>query len=484
MVTPSISSADMLAALDLPASDEYARLSSDAQGQDLWRHARRLVTRETARHIWTSWQPASSARTDDARFLNHFRDLLADAIALGYRLERFRELAGHLPDPSAGARNWITPFEDVLAGDDCATVRVFLTRQQHQAFHASNRHPPPDGQTWDQLVEMMCDGLFYELGIVFRGPEILIDDTLSSSEIRCEWNDLRLPAQPGLDEQTVLVNETPDRLRLLDIEGVPAINPANGNSCSFVDTSYRDAAERAGLTTWDARGYAILAMSSAVRRAAAALVNRPLYDLYVFRLREFSPDLVSVVEETMEPDFVVQVLRGLLAEEISVRDGPAVLQAMLEIRSTIAVPLARYITFDPPTGGIYVVERPQPCAELTPADYVEFVRSSQKRYISHKYTRGQNSLKVYLMDPGTEEILANPDEPDENTERAILHAVREEVGALAPTTETPVILTTAGVRPRLRHLVAAEFPRLAVLAYQELSPEMNIEPIARISPDF
>ena len=331
---------------------------------------------------------------------------------------------------------------------------------------------------------MMCDGLFYELGIVFRAPEILIDDTLSASEIRCEWNDLRLPAQPGLDEQTLLVNETPDRLRLLDIEGVPALNPANGNLCSFVDTSYRDVAERAGLTTWDARGYAILAMSSAVRRAAAALVNRPFYDLYVSRLREFSPDLISVVEETMEPDFVVQVLRGLLAEEISVRDGPAVLQAMLEIRSTIAVPLTRYITFDPPTGGIYVVERPQPCAELTPADYVEFVRSSQKRYISHKYTRGQNSLKVYLMDPGTEEILANPDEPDENTERAILHAVREEVGSLAPTTGTPVILTTAGIRPRLRRLVAAEFPRLAVLAYQELSPEMNIEPIARLSPDF
>ena len=33
----------------------------------------------------------------------------------------------------------------------------------------------------------------------------------------------------------------------------------------------------------------------------------------------------------------------------------------------------------------------------------------------------------------------------------------------------------------MRKLIEKDFPRLAVLSYQELSPDMNIQPIARIS---
>ena len=41
--------------------------------------------------------------------------------------------------------------------------------------------------------------------------------------------------------------------------------------------------------------------------------------------------------------------------------------------------------------------------------------------------------------------------------------------------------STIEVRAILRDLLKYEFPTLAVLAYQELSPNLNIQPIARIS---
>ena len=65
----------------------------------------------------------------------------------------------------------------------------------------------------------------------------------------------------------------------------------------------------------------------------------------------------------------------------------------------------------------------------------------------------------------------------------ILTAVRNEVGNLPPTAQNPVILTTMEIRRYFRKLVELEFPHLAVLSYQELSPDMNIQPIARISLD-
>ena len=120
----------------------------------------------------------------------------------------------------------------------------------------------------------------------------------------------------------------------------------------------------------------------------------------------------------------------------------------------------------------------------------EYVRAALKRYISHKYTRGQNTLIVYLLDPQIEETVRSSIqhtssgsylalEPEITQE--ILSAVRTEVGSLPPTAQNPVILTTMEIRRYFRKLVELEFPHLAVLSYQELSPDMNIQPIARIS---
>jgi type III secretion protein V len=43
------------------------------------------------------------------------------------------------------------------------------------------------------------------------------------------------------------------------------------------------------------------------------------------------------------------------------------------------------------------------------------------------------------------------------------------------------LLTTFEVRRRLRKAIERDFPKLAVLSYQELPPDLNIQTIARIS---
>lgn len=274
-----------------------------------------------------------------------------------------------------------------------------------------------------------------------------------------------------------------ERLTLLNIKGTEAMNPANGSECATIDRLEAPTATQAGLTTWDSRSYAVLELSAAIRRAAGALINRSLYDWYMLRLRTFAPDLVSVVQSSTHRDFVIQILRRLLAEQISVRDLSAILEGVLELRAVVDVDLNKYIVFDPPTSGLLPHDHAQGPHELLPADYVEFVRMRLKRYISHKYTRGGNTLVVYLMDPRTEKVLAEHDELDVAVEAAILKAVEGEVGSLSPSANRPVILTTVGVRQRLRRLLSTQYPHLWVVSYQELSPDMNIQPIARITTE-
>jgi type III secretory pathway component EscV len=69
----------------------------------------------------------------------------------------------------------------------------------------------------------------------------------------------------------------------------------------------------------------------------------------------------------------------------------------------------------------------------------------------------------------------------EDEARQFLAAARDTIGNAANLRPFPVILTGIDVRRHIRRTIEAEFPNVAVLSYQELVPEMNIQPLARIS---
>ena len=210
-------------------------------------------------------------------------------------------------------------FEQCAATDDFGLLRVHFSVEQFQALQALNRQGQADDKGWERQLDDLVDGLFYELGLICRTPVIAADNSLASPWFRCEWNDLSLPPQRGLREHELLVNDTPDRLKLLGLQSEPAVNPANDNACAIIDKSARKTAEQAGLKTWDWSAYAILCLAAATRTSAGAFMNRPLYDLYTLRLRDFSPELVTILEEGFDPAFIVQVLRTLVADQINVR---------------------------------------------------------------------------------------------------------------------------------------------------------------------
>jgi type III secretion protein V len=46
--------------------------------------------------------------------------------------------------------------------------------------------------------------------------------------------------------------------------------------------------------------------------------------------------------------------------------------------------------------------------------------------------------------------------------------------------QPPVLLTTLDVRRFVRKLIEGEFPDLSVLSYQEIVPEIRIQPLGRV----
>lgn len=316
-----------------------------------------------------------------------------------------------------------------------------------------------------EMVPMMRDGLFYELGVKFPGIRARGNESdLASGSYIIMINEIPLVSgSVSLDK--VLVNDTVDRLTLLNIKGEEAVNPANGSECAWIPTEYTSIAEQAGLTTWDASGYMVLHLSSVLRKNAAEFVGIQEVQNMLEQLEQAFPALVKeVVPKAVSPFQLTDILRRLVEEEISIRDLRSILQALAEWGQV----------------------------ENDTVMLTEYVRNALKRYISHKFTRGGNTLVVYLLDPRIEETVRSSIqhtqsgsylalEPEITQE--ILTAVRNEVGNLPPTAQNPVVLTSMEIRRYFRKLVELEFPHLAVLSYQELSPDMNIQPIARISLD-
>lgn len=112
----------------------------------------------------------------------------------------------------------------------------------------------------------------------------------------------------------------------------------------------------------------------------------------------------------------------------------------------------------------------------------DHVRTGLKRYISNKYTAGSSTLSVCLLANDIEQRLRRVPEqpltPDESSR--LVEAVR--VGLSQQTRSAPlVLLTNLDVRSPARAVLREEFPALSVLCYQELSPDLNISPIAKIA---
>jgi type III secretion protein V len=170
-------------------------------------------------------------------------------------------------------------------------------------------------------------------------------------------------------------------------------------------------------------------------------------------VREVVPKLVSLV-------LVTDILRRLLEEGISLRNLPDILGALAEWAPH----------------------------ERDPVALTEHVRGALRRTITHRYAGDGGVLAAYLLDPMIEDTIRDSVQKtatgnylalEPALSRDIVAAVGRAVGPGAAS--GAVLITGAEIRRYVRRLIETDHPELAVLSFQELAPEAQIRPIARIS---
>jgi len=170
-------------------------------------------------------------------------------------------------------------------------------------------------------------------------------------------------------------------------------------------------------------------------------------------VREVVPKLVSLVLFT-------DIARRLVEEGISLRNLRDILGA-----------LAEWAPHD-----------------RDPVALTEHVRGALRRVITHRYAGDGGALAAYLLDPMIEDAIRDSVQKTATgsylaLEPQLSHDIVAAVGrAVGPgSTGGAVLLTGAEIRRYVRRLIESEHPNLPVLSFQELAPEAQIRPIARIS---
>jgi type III secretion protein V len=245
----------------------------------------------------------------------------------------------------------------------------------------------------------------------------------------------------------------PDELALAGLCGEPEPDAAAGTPATRIAAA--DAQRAAALGPVRGPLDRVLAGSAAaLARAAHHLVGVQETQTLLEGLEATAPALVREASRQLPPAVLADVLRRLVEEGVSIRPLRTILEALLE------------------AGGA-----PRGAAALA-----EAARRALRRHIGHRFA-ASGALAALLLDPALEgavrsslagEVLAL----DPELAGRLLDALDREVRARP---SPPVLLTGADVRRALRDLVAPRFPGVAVLAYDDLPPELPVRPLGRVA---
>ncbi|MHC4770305.1 MAG: flagellar biosynthesis protein FlhA [Planctomycetota bacterium] len=248
------------------------------------------------------------------------------------------------------------------------------------------------------------------------------------------------------------------------VKGIATQEPVYGLPALWIHESDKEAAELSGYTVIDPESVLMTHLSETLSRHASELLTREDVQTLLERLRKSQPSLVGeVVPEIISVGLLQRVLQNLLKEGVSIRDLPLILEAMGE------------------HGG-----RTKSASLLT-----EFARKSLARAITAQQMSPDGKLYVITLEPSLEHTLINSvNQTGDTIQLAIgpdvASPLRQQISeawkaVMEKGTERVTLLCDARVRPGLKELLSRSIHQLPVVAYDEFSPGVNIEPVETVS---
>jgi type III secretion protein V len=255
-----------------------------------------------------------------------------------------------------------------------------------------------------------------------------------------------------------LALDTLDHLRAMGIAAQPAVHP-EGRPAAWIPAGELSIAGLRGVPTLAPEEVIVLHLLQVLRRYGHEFVGIQETQALLDQLARTQPALVrEVVPKVVSPALLTEILRRLAAEGISLRTLREILGALAE----------------------------RAPADSDPGSLTEHVRAALRRPITFAYAGESGVLRAYFLDPIIEDTVREAIQHGANgitlaLEPELSSDIVKAVGRAVVDSAAPVIVTTADIRCHVHHLLESEHPKIAVLSYQEIEPDVKLQPLGRIT---
>ncbi len=230
-----------------------------------------------------------------------------------------------------------------------------------------------------------------------------------------------------------------------NLPGEATTEPTFGLPAKWLATSERTRAEAAGCTVVDAAAVIATHLTELVRRNAHDLLGRREAQELIDIAAKQNAKLVEELIPTLLPmGTVIQVLRKLLRESVSIRDLRTILEALADHAP----------------------------ATKSADDLTEMVRQRLARRLTRNQLSPDGSLRPLVLDPRAETMLREGAGKHARSLAKLTEDLAGKARDLTMRDEPPLLVVAPDLRRTVAGIASRHAPGLTVLSYREVDPSV------------
>ncbi|MBV8651524.1 MAG: flagellar biosynthesis protein FlhA [Alphaproteobacteria bacterium] len=315
------------------------------------------------------------------------------------------------------------------------------------------------GQRLTDQIKALRRQLAVEMGFIM--PSVRIQDNLQLAANTYVIRVKEIEAGRGDLRPNMLLVMDP-RGEQITLPGEHTVEPTFGLPALWTTEASREEATFRGFTVVEPQTVVTTHLTEVIKDNMAELLSYAETQKLLDELDKSQQKLIGdMIPSQITVGGVQRVLQNLLAERVSIRDLPTILEGISE-----ACGHSRNV------GAI-----------------TEHVRARLARQMSETHTGEAGHIPLVTLSPQWEQALAEAivGQGDEkqlsmppSRLQEFIATVRQTFERLAMNGDTPVLLTSPGVRPYVRSIIERFRPSTVVMSQNEIHPKAKIKTLAQI----
>jgi len=280
-----------------------------------------------------------------------------------------------------------------------------------------------------------------ELGIIVPAVHIRDDLRMRPGAYRVLLSGVTIAESEVFVHRVLAIDPSGTATRALP--GEATVEPTFGLPAKWLQPSERARAEAAGCTVVDSAAVIATHLTELIRRNAHDLLGRrELQDLLDVTGKQNAKVVEELIPTLLPIGTVIQVLRKLLAEGVSIRDLRTILEALADHAP----------------------------ATKNADDLVEMVRQRLARRLTRGQLAADGALRPLVLDPRVEQMLREGGVKHTRSLTKLTEDLANRAKDLAMRDEPPLLVVAPDLRRTVAGIAQRHAPGLTVLSYREVDP--------------